>query len=294
MYVIEKDWFLLYNEKKGLTGGICVRIYQLVMTDVNLIKESWWMYLIGIFVTVFIISGALFFGYKAYKHSKSLNMDKQMIKKAIISSVSFSVLPSIGIFIGVITMAGLLGIPLPWIRLSVVGALHYELMAASVAAEGISASTLTISNFVTIAFVMTLSIIWGGLFTLFFFKKYQSKVINKATSGKSGGFGKILFEAVFIGMIAAFLGDAFSKMISYNTKVVVDGAYVLDSFGNFVYEDSTTFVPIVVFLSAMVAMAFFEFLVKKLHVKWLENFQLALSMIFGMFVAVMLGLGGIY
>lgn len=82
-------------------------------TDVAVIKEAWWMYLIGGFVTVFIIGGSLFFAFKAYKRGKEINMPKKILKKTVISSVSFSILPSIGIFIGVITMAGLLGVPLP-------------------------------------------------------------------------------------------------------------------------------------------------------------------------------------
>ena len=142
------------------------------MSDVQVIKEAWWMYLAGGLVTVFIIGGSLFFAYKAYKRGKELNMPKKQLKSAVVSSVSFSILPSIGIFIGVITMAGLLGVPLPWIRLSVLGALHYELMEVSVAADGVTVATLTVQNFVTIAFVMTIAIIWGSLFALLFFKKY--------------------------------------------------------------------------------------------------------------------------
>jgi len=266
----------------------------LAITDVNLVKEAWWMYLLGAFVTGFIILGSLFFARQAYLQSKILGMKPEIIQKAVVSSVTFSILPSIGIFIGVITMSGLLGIPLPWIRLSVVGALHYELMAASVAAEGITVLSLTTQNFVTIAFAMTISIIWGGLFALFFLKKYQTKVLVKATSDKNGGFGKILFDAVFIGMILAYFGDALAKIFKYETRVIVDGAYVMDSLGHYVTENHPTFVPIIVFGVSLLAMAGFDLLVKKGKLKWLENFQLALSMLVGMTVAVLLGLGGIY
>jgi len=258
------------------------------------VKSSWWMYALAGFVTLFILGGSVYFAVSAYKQSKKLGMSPELIKKAVVSSVSFSVLPSIGIFIGVITMSGLLGIPLPWIRLSVVGALHYELMAASIAADGITIATMTTENFVTIAFVMTMSILWGGLFALFFLKKYQSKVLNKATGSGKEGFGKYLFDAVFIGMICAYVSDAVAKIVKYDTRIVVDGSYLLDEFGEYVTEDSKTFVPLIVMLSAMAAMAFFDWLVRKKNVKWLENFSLALSMIFGMAVAVVLGLGGIY
>jgi hypothetical protein len=263
-------------------------------TDINVIKNAWWMYLIGVAVTIFIIGGALYFAFTALRQAKKIGMRREQIRQSVISSISFSILPSIGIFIGVITMAGLLGIPLPWIRLSVIGALHYELMAVSVASGGITAATLTTQHFVTIAFAMTISIIWGGVFALFFFKKYQTKVLSKATSGEKGGFGKLLFDAVFIGMISAYLGDAFAKIFRYDVRVVVDGAYLLDDLGDYVVVDSRTYVPIIVFLSSMLAMFIFDLIIKKWHQKWLENFQLALSMIFGMAVAVLLGIGGIF
>jgi heme/copper-type cytochrome/quinol oxidase subunit 2 len=74
------------------------------LSDVALVKDAWWLYLVGFIVTVFIIGGSLYFAFKAYKRSKELEMPKEKIKKVVVSSVSFSVLPSIGIFIGVITM----------------------------------------------------------------------------------------------------------------------------------------------------------------------------------------------
>ncbi len=260
----------------------------LATSDVMTVKEAWWMYLLGGLVTLFIIAGSLFFAYKAYKRAKELEMPKEDLKKTIISSVSFSILPSIGIFIGVITMAGLLGVPLPWIRLSVLGALHYELMAVSVAAEGVSVSALTVENFVTITFVMTIAIIWGAIFALFFFKKYQEKVIDKVKPNDKKSFANLIFQSVFIGMIAAYFGDAFAKMINYEVREVVDGAYTG------VILDRTTYVPLIVFVSSFIFMAFFDYLVVKKNQKWLENFQLSLSMILGMAIAVFFGLGGIY
>ncbi|MFW5793963.1 MAG: DUF5058 family protein [Bacillota bacterium] len=257
-------------------------------TDINQVKDAWWLYLIGIFVSVFIIGGALFFAYSAKKRAKTLEMDKTTLKKVIISSISFSILPSIGIFIGVITMAGLLGIPLPWVRLSVLGALHYELMAVKIAAEGVSVATLTVQNFITISFVMTIAIIWGALFALFFFKKYQSKIVDKADVSNKKGFANLLFQSVFIGLIAAFFGDAFAKMFNYETEEIVDGVFTGEVTNN------PTFIPVVVFISAFIIMAFFDYLIQKKQIKWLEYFQLSLSMIFAMTIAVLFGLGGIY
>lgn len=255
---------------------------------INDVKEAWWLYAVGAFVTLFIISGSLFFAYHANKRSKELNMSREDIKKAVISSVSFSVLPSIGIFIGIITMSGFLGIALPWIRLSVLGALHYELMAADLAVEGVNAANLTVENFVTIAFTMTIAIVWGSLFTLFFFKKYQSKVIDKATKKDSRSFGPFLFQAVFIGLISAYFGDAFSRMFGYKVREIIDGSYT----GNDSIE--TTFVPLIVFVISFLTMMLFDYLVQRKNIKWLENFQLSFAMLIGMASAVLLGMGGIF
>ncbi|MDA3931952.1 MAG: DUF5058 family protein [Tenericutes bacterium] len=256
--------------------------------NINDVKEAWWLYLIGIIVTVFIISGALFFAYKAKQRAKEIDMPDSVLKKTVITSISFSILPSIGIFIGVITMAGLLGIPLPWVRLSVLGALHYELLAVKIAAEGVSVATLTIQNFVTISFVMTIAIIWGALFALFFFKKYQKAVVDKVDTSNKNSFANLIFQSVFIGLVSAFFGDAFSKIFSYKTPVIESGAYT----GAFI--NNPTFVPVIVFVFSLMMMAFFDYLIKKKNIKWLENFQLSLSMVLAMGLAVVLGLGGIY
>ncbi len=255
--------------------------------DILDVKDAWWLYLIGIIVSVFIISGALFFAKKAKDRSVELNMDQAVLKKTMISSISFSILPSIGIFIGVITMAGLLGIPLPWVRLSVLGALHYELLAVKIAAEGVTVTSLTIENFVTISFVMTIAIIWGALFALFFFKKYQSKVVDKVDTSNKKNFANLLFQSVFIGLVSAFFGDAFSKIFSYDVDEIQNGVYT----GNVI--EGKTFVPLVVFISAFLFMAGFDYLIHKKNMKWLENVQLSLSMVLAMTIAVLFGIGGI-
>ena len=185
-------------------------------------------------------------------------------------------------------MSGFLGIALPWIRLSVLGAIHYELMAADFAADGLNISNMTVTNFVTIAYTMTIAIIWGSLFTLFLFKKYQSKIVdkNKEKTGKS--FGPVLFQSVFIGLISAYFGDAFSRMFEYKERVIDNGAFTGVSISK------SSVVPLIVFLVSFLSMMGFDYLVQKKKIKWLESFQLSFSMLIGMSCAVFLGIRGIY
>ena len=221
----------------------------------------------------------------------TLSLYPKILKQTIINSAVFTILPSISILIGVVTLSGVLGIPLPWIRLTVIGALHYEGVAANAAYEGIkSLSELTDVQFVTIAFVMTLGILSGPLYCLFGFKSYDKKILSKAKSDteeinievgetadikeekpKKKGFGDVLFNAVFIAMICSFLA--------------VDVAKVFDKEQGAIKN----YVPLVVIVTTFVSMFILDVLQKKLKWKWLASFDLGLSMLIGMTVAVIIG-----
>ena len=84
--------------------------------------------LIAVVCVIFII--------RAWRAGIALGMDPVRMRRAVTSSATFSVLPSIGILLGVLALSGSLGTPWPWLRLSVIGALHY----APVVAEGAAAS----------------------------------------------------------------------------------------------------------------------------------------------------------
>lgn len=93
------------------------------------------MYLIcgGIVVLVAVI--CMIFAVRAYRAGKAIGIDVGKMKRVIIASATFAVLPSVGILLGVIALSGSLGTPWPWLRLSVIGALHYETQVAEAAAD---------------------------------------------------------------------------------------------------------------------------------------------------------------
>ena len=122
------------------------------------------LYLISGIIIAFVIALSVFFMVRAYRAGIAIGMDKTKLKRAITSSITFSILPSVSILLGVIALSGTLGIPLPWLRLSVVGALHYETSVADIAAKsvglsGLNASEMTEKAFTTIALLMTVGII---------------------------------------------------------------------------------------------------------------------------------------
>ena len=258
------------------------------------IANSWWMYMLGAIVVVFVLVGCVFFIYKSFKDAKKLNMDKKVLKKVIFNSAIFTILPSISILIGVVALSGKLGVPLPWIRLTVIGALHYEGAAAQAAIDEFSKlgiTTITNEVFVTIACVMTLGILTGPVFCLFGFKAYDKKVLAKAKDNEEKveevseakeevieektkkKFGDVLFNAVFIAMVSSFLA--------------VDIVKIFDSGKDVAPMDS--YAPTIVILATFASMFVFDILEKKCNQKWLSSFSLGLSMIIGMAVAVLVG-----
>ncbi len=250
------------------------------------IANSWWMYLLGIIVSVFVTIGSLVFIVQSFKDAKKIGMDKAILKKTIISSAIFTILPSISILIGVVALSNCIGIPLPWIRLTVIGALHYEGTAVNVTYGAVSLSNLTSAQFVTIAAVMTLGIISGPIYCLFGFKAYDKKVLaktrnlnqtetteEKTQTKKQRKFGAMLFDIVFIGMICAFLAIEIAKY--FNPKKDYTG----------VMQESTYY-PIVAIVFAFGGMALCDLLEKKFNQKWIGNFSLGFSMISGMAAAI--------
>ena len=123
------------------------------------------MYLICGGIIVFIATVCVIFAVRAWRAGKAIGMDTAVLKRVVTSSASFSVLPAVGILLGVIALSGALGIPWPWLRLSVIGALHYETQVAQGAAEQVgiqlSGSEMTASAFATIALLMSVCIMWG-------------------------------------------------------------------------------------------------------------------------------------
>lgn len=126
------------------------------------------------------------------KKGKKLGISKEKIKSTIVSSGLFTVAPAIGIVATVLTLSAGLGYVLPWIRLTVIGNISYEVTAATNAVEaygltgGIANEITDPTVFATVAWVMTLGSIMPLVLIPIFLKKIQGK-IAKTTSKTANG-----------------------------------------------------------------------------------------------------------
>ena len=81
------------------------------------------MYIIGACVILFVLAQSVFFLVRAWRRAKELGIDTAKRRKTVKATAVFTIAPAISILLGVVTLSKFLGIPLPWIRMSVIGAL---------------------------------------------------------------------------------------------------------------------------------------------------------------------------
>ena len=219
-----------------------------------------------------VVAMCIFFMIKSWRAGVKVGMDKAVLRKAVVSSATFTLLPAFSVLLGVVALSGSMGIPLPWLRLSVIGNLQYEVNVAQIAATSVGLSGLKITEltpqaFVTIALVMTAGILGGALLCLFTLKAYSKKLSGKPKAAGSAKktFGDWAMVAMFVGMCAAYIGSYVGQ--------AVQGSWI----------------ALLTALVAAAAMAVCEYLERKKHMRWLENFDLAASMLIAMAACVLLG-----
>lgn len=239
------------------------------------------LYVLYGIIVAFIVALSLFYLITSLQRAKKLNMDMNKLKKVISASATFSILPALGIALGVVTLVGSLGIAFPAIRLSVIGSLQYEAQMADGAAKAITGSVdgmtilmnqgITAQNMVTFAAVMTVAICFGGIEVLFFYRKFQPVVgkimsINTNTSGKKSiNIGDLIFQVSFIGMVIGYMAMAITS--------ITENIGFINSYYNFIAV-----------IVAMITMYICDILINKAKWAWLDNFATPLSMIIAMIV----------
>lgn len=228
--------------------------------------------LVGLILSA-VLAQSLYFLIKAYRRAVAIGMDTSLLKKTIISSAIFTIAPAVSILIGVISLSKSLGVAVPWLRLSVIGSLSYEMIAAQNAIgpfekEGFSLAEeiLSAEVFVTIIWVMTIGIALGLVLTPLLTKKIQNGMIKLEKSDKK--WREIFNNAMFIGMISAFLG------------------FVFCDFSNLFKGDTSALIaPFTMFTSAII-MAVLGVLAIKTKKRWLTDYALPISMVAGMVMAI--------
>ncbi len=248
------------------------------------------LYLIAGIVILFVLVQSIFFLVKALKRGKELGISKSSIRSVITSSAVFTLPSALSVLATVIALSKALGFVIPWVRLSVIGNLTYETVAAEKAMTalghvgGMALPVEDPTTYTGIIWVMTFGIIMPLILCPFLAKpilkkingtnKKEKKADAKPENGKKK---KINFAAlmdyaspaVFIGLIGAFVARA------------IAGKGKADIFG-----DGAGILSIITLATALIVSAALELLCKKLKLTKLEPFVMPIGMMAAMAVAI--------
>lgn len=211
-----------------------------------------------------VIAQSVFFLVKAVKHAKKIGIDHKTIRNTIQGTAVFTIVPALSILMGVVVLIGSLGgYALPWLRLSVIGALTYELTSAASVTTALGIDFITNgSEYVTVALVMTFGIIVGLIAVPFVCKPISGKIDQM--KAKNNEWTELLVSAMFVGMISAFLGFIFCD----------------------VTKGLEGWIPVFVMAISSVVMILMGLLIKVTKWKVLENYAIPVSMIVAMACAL--------
>ena len=143
-------------------------------------KSSPFMYAVGGAIVLFVLAQSVFFLVRAVKRGKELGISSEKMKNTAVQSALFSIAPALSIVATVIVLSGALGVVLPWIRLTVIGAIQYETSSAQSAlnamgnAAGIASAITDPEQFTTVAWVMTVGSIMPLVILPFILKKLRT------------------------------------------------------------------------------------------------------------------------
>ena len=248
----------------------------------------------GILVAV-VLGQSIYFLVKALRHSKRLGMDQAKIKKTIKTAAIFTIAPAVAIVISIMTLSKKLGLPLPWLRLSVVGSMSYETLAANNALSAMgqslgSEAALNAQQYVNILLVMTISIMVGIWLVPAIGKKLQNGM--SSLSNRDAKWADIFQNSLFIGMISAFLGFVFcdvSRLWSADANGLVTvmqtnpETNVKEAVS---YTATSGLVPVFVLVASALVMMVCGLLMRKPKMKWLSEYALPISLILGMAASI--------
>lgn len=186
------------------------------------------LYVLVICGITFVAAFAVISMRKSWKRAVVKGYSRERLMSIVKLSVSATIVPSISIVIGLFSLVALIGIPWPWWRLSVVGSLTYETMAAdsAIKAAGLDMTRLaeaSARDFVLVMYVMSIGIM-GGMFVSPFITKpihmgsMKMKQGDKRWAALGGSVFFLVIMSVFV--VPIFLNWRTSGYVQMLTFVV--------------------------------------------------------------------------
>ncbi|MGE5483858.1 MAG: DUF5058 family protein [Ignavibacteriales bacterium] len=215
----------------------------------------------GICVALVLVQ-SLIFVRKSLADGAKLGISNEQVSKAMRSAAISSIGPSMAIVVGIIPLLVSMGGPVSWMRLSVIGSVAYELMAAGFGASAMGV-TLAGKDMNAVAFA-------NGVWVM-----------------SLGSAGWLLFTAFFTHRM-----ESFRSVLAGGRKALIPIVSASAMLGAFAYLDADRLMPFGkgswACIVGFVVMAVLISYARKNNVKFLKEWSLTISMVAGMLVAAMI------
>jgi len=216
----------------------------------------------AIVVVAFVALQSALFLAVALKRGAAAGLDRARMLKALRTGVTTSIIPTLPIVMALIAIAPVIGTPVSWMRLSVIGSAPYELMAAGIGAKTMGVDSLggagfTPTVFANAAWIMCIGSFWSIMIVSIFYKGIKKRYSSKIQADTR--WREVMTGACFMGVFALFMADP-----------ITTGGTAL-----------------VTFAAAAAAMTLCLVLVVKLKLDGLKEFALTISMLAGMAACVL-------
>lgn len=223
-----------------------------------------WMYVFVAVILIGCLVQTILMMKKAWEHLKEKGFSNAQIMVGLRNGIIVSIVPTIPVIIVFLSLVPLLGAPLPWLRLSVIGSATFESMAASAGVssvgETLTVGGYTIAGWIAACWVMSVggssSIVWSTLAI-----KPISRLYKSAE--------KVNLKLVTVIGTGCLMGVMAYASVSFGLGSIRDNG--------------------VVFITSFTAGAILVALSRKFpKQKWINDFLMAICMIIGMVAACIL------
>lgn len=171
-------------------------------------------------VGLLVLIQAYIFSKKAIKSAELVDLSKSDAKKAFKIGAVSSIGPALGVFVVMLGLMSVIGGPLAWMRLAIIGSAPAELAASSMAAKAMGVELggkgYNLVHFANAAWVMALNgsawLLTTGLFS------YQLDRVTKKVSGGDVKKLGVISIAAMCGSFAYLFGSELMKGFNTETR----------------------------------------------------------------------------
>ncbi|MDO4720904.1 MAG: DUF5058 family protein [Peptostreptococcaceae bacterium] len=175
-----------------------------------------------------VVTQAVIFAKSAYQAGKTMGITETQMKKAIKSSAITSIGPSIVILSGMLSLLITVGAPMAWMRLSLIGSVMFESIAAGFGTASVGVQ-LGADELTPLALTMAVWTMIIGSIGWVIFATFSSSRMDKIQHKISGGDPKrmmVISSAAIIGAFSALSSQHIVKLNKNSISCLLGAAFM--------------------------------------------------------------------